>query len=361
MSIFESSAIAFGPALQVAGFGTVFTDATSMVLDASTEKLGIIYYPSTTSPITDIDVRLNITGAPGNFSIGVFADSSRAPNDAAQLGGYTASFAAPGADGWTGLRALTSNTGNLTINQPVWIVIEYVSGTLDASNNIQLQASLIVRNRPYLRHFNGTNWTTTTPFSTGSPYIAIKHANNSYYGTSATGTVTSSGLPDIFVSSGTVQTQGIRFRSGSMVKVVGVAYQLIKAGSPNDITFTVYEGDTVKYSQTEAAANVITAVNSICWFESPVFLAADTDLHILITQTGTSDSNDYDVNCLTADATYLENWLPATVRFLSGNGTVPSALTASTTKVPLLFPLISDMSVDLDQASVGSSSYPFVG
>lgn len=117
--------------------GTTWQDATDMILNASGEKLAIKYLPQTTSAITAVDVRLNVVGAPGNFKIGVFANASDAPNDASQLGGYTSSWTLA-ADGWTGAKSLGTNTGTLTLNTPVWIVIEYVDGTIDGLSLIHI-------------------------------------------------------------------------------------------------------------------------------------------------------------------------------------------------------------------------------
>jgi hypothetical protein len=337
-----------------------FNDTSGMILANTTQKLGIQYFPSTTSPITHVDFRQNVAGgtpASETYKIGVFADSGRAPDDATQLGTYTSGFVGVNTDGWVGMKALGTNTGNLTLNKPVWIVIEYVSGSDPTTNKIQLQYVGAYPNREYMRHHNGTNWTTTTAVN-GSAYYCVTHADGTFSGMPITGIVTVSGLNDIYVNTGTVQTQGIRFMCGSQVKVIGVGYLLTKTGSPNDLTWTVYEGDTSKYSQTETAANVITTTYSTCYFSSPVLLAADTYIYILATQTGTSTSNDYTLHAATADASYIDAVLPPNIRMVSGNGTTPSELTVSTTKVPICFPIIADTTTDLDQAASGGVNMP---
>lgn len=340
---------------------TGFVAPTAMNLDASNEKLGIKYYPSTTSPITGIDMVFLIIGAPGSFRIGVFSDSSDVPNDAGQLGGYSGTFAAPAASGsWIGIQTLASNTGNLTINTPVWIVIQYVSGTLDTSNYIQTAransgySAMAINNRELFRHHNGTNWTTTTSVI-GQPCLIIKHADGSYVGFPLTigGALARTAQNDIYVNTGVTQTQGVRFKAGSQIKVMGVRYLLTKTGTPNGLTWTVYEGDISKYSQTEIAANVISGRHAICWFASPVLLAADTNLFILATQTGTSDSNDYDLQTWIFVSTYLEAVAESDFRFVYGNGATPSALTVSTTELPFCVPIIGDPSTDLDMSAGG--------
>lgn len=347
----------------VVGVGNAFTATTGIVLDGSTEKIGFKYYPQTTSPITDVDIRLLLSGTSPTFRAGIFADSSNAPNDASQLGGYTGNFSL-GATGWTGLQTLGSNTGALTINTPIWGVIEYVSGTINAGNNIQAQHAAnwtAFSNRQLVRHHNGTNWTTTTSQAVGA-LVVFKHQDGSYAGIPLTAVLARTSQNDIYVNGGTVQTQGVRFKYGAQVKVLGVYYMLTKSGSPNDLVWTVYEGDTSKYTNTETAANVISATASHCYFSSPVLLAADTFLYILATQTGTSDANDYDMSTYTFDPTYISAVAPPDLRFVYGNGTTPSGLTVSTgVEIPFCFPIIADPAADLDMAASGGGTGMILG
>lgn len=340
--------------------------STGMVLDASTEMIAIKYHPATTSPITDVDIAVALTGTSPTFVVGIYADAADVPDTATptQLGTDTPGFTWA-ATGFSGLKTFGSNSGNLTLNQPVWIVIKYSSGTIDGSNNIQLRnyssggsAAPLVGLDMRQRHHNGTNWTTTTPF-TSIACLVVKHQDGTYAGMPMTANKAVSAANDIFVNAGTVQVQGIRFKSGSQVKVVGVYVSLTKAGTPNDLVITVYEGDTSKYSATVVAAYVITAsaTGNVYWFASPILLAADTNLYIILSQTGTSGSNDYDVNVCTFNATYIDAILPADYRFVHGNGTTPSGLTVSTTEFPLMWPVITDAAADLDMAG-GLKTHP---
>lgn len=356
MSILNGPDLAIGPAQLLGGVGTAFSAATGIVLDGSTEKIGYKYYPMSTSAITDVDLRLTVVGAPGNFKIGVFADNgSGAPDSATQLGGYTGDWTI-GASGWIGLQTLSSNTGALTKGTPVWIVIEYVSGTIDGSNSIQAQApassssAMFPANRisASVRHHNGTNWTTTAP-QTLIPLVVLKLASGAYIGFPLTSVLARSSQNDIYVNGGTTQTQGLKIKSGSQIKINGVAYQVNKAGTPNNLTFTVYEGDTSKYSVTEVAANIVSGTPHKIYFDSPILLAADTNLFILLTQTGTSDANDYDLFTWTFDPTYIGAIAPADYRFVYGDGTTPSSLSVSAgVEIPWLIPLIADPAADLD-------------
>src|SRR3989338_6017329 len=93
---------------------------TGMTIDANTEKLAYKYYPTTTSPITGIDLYLTPTGAVTgvNFQIQVETDSSDVPSGTV-LGSATPEFAGPSVGGFIGLKTLAVNTGNLTLNQQI--------------------------------------------------------------------------------------------------------------------------------------------------------------------------------------------------------------------------------------------------
>jgi hypothetical protein len=355
-----------GPVWGVSSSGIVSSLVTGMIIDASTEKIGFKYYPMTTSAVTGCDLRVTRTGTPGNFRIGVFSDSSGSPNDAAQLGGYSSNWTPGSGSGWIGAQTLSTNTGALTKGTPIWIVIEYVSGTIDGSNYIQAEyvnGKLISENRlsNSVRHHNGTNWTTTTAQSV-MPTVVVSHADGSYVGFPLTTGLAATSAADIYVNGGTTQVQGVRFKAGAQVKVIGVAYFLTKTGSPNDLVFTVYEGDTSKYSVTEVAANVTSGALSKIYFDSPVLLAADTNLYILLSQTGTSDANDYDLRAWTLHSTYVGAAVSSDFRMVYGNGTTPSGLTVSTDVwVPLLMPLIGDPTTDLDMSGGGGVVMPVIG
>lgn len=353
MALNTQNALILGPAALHNNISvTALSASTGLILDGATERLGYIYWPGTTSPITELDFNLVLAGTSPTFRAGVFANlaaSGRLPDDATQLGGYTSDWTL-GATGWRGIVALGSNTGNLTVNTPVWIVIEYVSGTINAGNSIQMRhlnnTAAIIPNRDLQRHYNGTNWTGTAAQS-NLPLFVVKHADNTYGGLPITAALARTIRADIYVNGGTVQTQGVRFRAATRVRLLGVCYFMTKSGTPNDLVWTVYEGDTSRYSETEVNTQVISATKAICWFSSPVLLNANQDLFILATQTGTSDSNDYDLQAFTIESAYIDALLPAGMRFVYGNGTTPSSLSVSANEVAWCWPVIADPEADL--------------
>lgn len=338
---------------------TAFTAATGMILDGSTEMLGFKYLPSTTSPIVAVDIRLTLVGTSPTFICSLWPDSADTPDTGGtQLGTDTPGWTLA-ATGWTGLKVFGSNSGNLVVNTPVWVVIEYSSGTIDGSNNVQAQARGTGTAFDRIRHYNGTNWTTTSVVG-AVPFIVIKHADGTFAGLPLTAVAARSAQNDIYVNAGTTQVQGIKFKCGAQVKVLGVACWITKAGTPDSLTWTAYEGDTSKYSNSIAVASVMSAATgpfNIIWFSSPVLLAADTDLFLIASQTGTSDANDYDLTTAVFDTTYIDAILAPDTRFVYGNGTTPSALTVSTTEFPFVFPIVANMASDFDMSGGGGNSW----
>src|SRR3989304_1751995 len=140
------------------------TTDVNLTMDADTEKLAVKYFPATTSPITNIDLYLAPTGTVTgvNFQIQVETNGADIPSGTV-LGTATPEFAGPSAGGFIGLKTLATNTGNLTPNIPIWIVLFRSSGaSLDASNYVRLARLGKAMGNYRGRNYNGTNWTTTS-------------------------------------------------------------------------------------------------------------------------------------------------------------------------------------------------------
>lgn len=323
-----------------------FTDASGMVLDAATEMIAYKYYPATTSPIEAVDIRATLVGTSPMFKVGVYADASDIPDTATptQLGTDTPEFSWP-ATGFSGIQTLASNTGNLTVNTPVWIVLKYSSGTIDGTNYIHANARGTSWPYQRIRHHNGTNWTTTSS-QVVVPNLVIKHADGTYAGFPMTAIAARSTQNDIYVNGGTSQVQGIRFKMGAQFKLNGVMFYIDRIGTPNSLICTVYEGDTSKDSATISQAFVIDVGWNVIWFDSPPTLAASTNIYAILSQTGTSDSADYDLYTFVFNSTYIDAILQPDTRFVYGNGSTPSTFNVSTTEFPLMFPIIADPAAD---------------
>jgi hypothetical protein len=274
-------------------------------------------------------------------------DSSDAPGTI--VGGATNSFAGPAADGFIGDKSLTSNAAQ-TINNPYWVRMKRVSGSsLDASNHVQFESSAVRPNREKMRHFNGTNWTTTSPVNNAG-LVVLTHADGTMTGFAITNNQAASAQTDIFGTN----RQGIRLKYGSQVKLAGVGFNINKSGSPSNLQIKVYEGSTEKtdYATTLTAAEVTSATRMRAFFNLSVvpFLAADTNLYIVLQQVsdGGDNSNDYDLRTWPASSGIIAGMWPADMRMVAGTGNDPTALSVITTEYPTMWPIFSNPAAQFD-------------
>jgi len=333
------------------------TTDVNLTMDADTEKLAVKYYPATTSPITDIDLYLTPTGSVTgvNFKIQVETNGADIPSDTV-LGAATTEFAGPSAGGFIGLKTLVTNTGNLTPNTPVWIVLFRSSGaSLDASNYIRMARMSVSFEYPKARHYNGTNWTTTSA-SAYSVCLVIKHADGTYVGmpiSSNYGYPTNGGY--IYGTN----RNGIKIKFGSKVFLRGIQVVLYKTGTPNSLVVSVFEGSTLKYSETILQTSILSATGIPMYFTSPILLASNTDIYITLKQEsdGGNSSNYYrsyiyDI----ASVNYIECLCSPNLRFIYGTGDDPTLYNIETTEVPNINPIIDDPAIDLDEGASGGNS-----
>lgn len=335
--------------------GTVNLALSNLTMDADTERLGYKYFPATTSPITDIDVYVTPTGTvtDSNFILRVETDSSDTPSGTL-LGTATPEFAGPSAGGYIGLKTLATNTGNLTLNVPVWITMLWSSGGSLSGTEYIRWAHIYGRNevnQERVRHYNGTNWTTTSVTSYPILFV-IKHLDGTYVGLPITSAIVSpTNAIDIFGTN----RQGIRMKFGSQVILRGIQIYLAKVGTPNNLVASVYEGSTLKYSGTIPQANVVNGIISPIFFTSPVLLTANTNIYVILSQEsdGGTDSADYDNRIYDIQSPYIGAILPPDMRYVYGTGNDPTTYTVETTEVPMMALIIDDPAVDLDEAGGG--------
>jgi len=349
--------------------------SNSLVIDADGEEIAFKYFPSSTSPITDVDLNVDTVGTPTgiNLRIRVESDNADAPSGTilgATNGAITASFNVA-ADGFTGLKALGESTGNLTVNVPVWIILYRHDGnSLSGTNYFAFRGSSV--NHPYVgfarvRLYTGGNWA-TAPTVSRLGYV-LKHADGNYDGMPyLTSLANPTAATDLF---GTYR-HGVRIKVGSQTLISGFWWYPTKTGSPNSLVAAVFEGSVLKYSNTILAADIVTTVWMPVYFSSPVLLAADTNLYIILGQEddlgggvlgddGGDESNDYDTRMSTMSATYREAGLASDMAFVYGANDDPAALTVSNTDIPLIIPMICDPATDLDQAAGGGGGFPILG
>ena len=91
------------------------------------------------------------------------------------------------------------------------------------------------------------------------------------------------------------------------------------------------------------------------FFSSPILLASNTDIYIVLSQTGDggSSSNYYRVSVYDIVSAYIETIYSPDTRFIYGTGDNPTTHTIETTEVVLITPIFDDPAIDLDEGAGG--------
>jgi hypothetical protein len=317
------------------------TPAAAFRIDGAGEQMAYKYLATTTSPITAIDFFMDIQGTVTgiNFTVEVQTDSSDTPSGST-LGAASAAFAGLAADGWTGLKTLGTNTGNLTVGTPYWVVVQISSGTPDASNYIMYRrgGQLGVGNKQ--EHYNGTDWTTDGT-DVGEGVRVHQHSDGTYSGNAIHDTAigTTSTAPDIF----STNKQGLKVTFGSFVKILGALVIVDKVGTPGNLTVRVYSGSTEQAaSPAYAPTSILDVGATVVLLSSPILLPPNTACYIILEQDGASGSDDYDMEGYDYNTTYTETVIPNNVAWVYGTGSDPTTFTVETDFIPRMELLLSD-------------------
>lgn len=329
-----------------------------MTLDSPTARLAWKFYAHRTDANDAVDVSVAVTGTVTGhtYTLEIQADSSDAPSGT-PLGAATSAFAGPAASGFVGLKTLGSDTGNLTINSPYWVVMKCASGTPDGSNFVQARtASSNALNREKLRKFNGTNWTAVAAVSAAG-LIVRRTTTGGYTGYPITGSQTNaSAATDIFGTN----RQGIRYRFAGDAALWGVAFRITKSGAPGDLVVSVYQSDSLLGSVTLVAADITSNIDAMAFFgQSGLTVAAGTDVLITFKQltNGGSDAADYDLRTYPVDSSYISTLVATNHRMVWGTGDTPSTYADITTNVALVWPLLGNPEADFSTGSGGSNVF----
>jgi hypothetical protein len=235
------------------------TGVNVYTMNDTTQKLAVRFRATDSAAITHVDLQFNWVGDTSGtqFRIGVFADSSGKPGST-QLGGYTDNFY--GISGGTGSRAwcsgsgdelaLSTDTGSLTVGSYYWLVLEYVSGTLDSSNYVVLQrvSANRVSSSTYAAYYNGSSWATAGDYVVP---IYIRDANGD-----SDGFVT----PLASESGTTISLYGTtRYAWKAYLRMnVTVRYASCRiggvTGSPPSLMLSIFENNTYKGQVTVTSA-----------------------------------------------------------------------------------------------------------
>lgn len=339
------------------GVSGLVSDA--LLADADGEEFAFKYYPQSTSAITEIDVYFNVTGTVNtiDFKFRVESDNNDTPSGSV-LGAATAAFNVS-ASGWTGLKSLTTNTGTLTANTPVWIIV-YRSGggSLSGSNYIAAKGQGAfdcgARGKAYI----GAAWGSAQ--TNGRLSFIVKHNDGTYAGFPFPDTqVTDPGVTTYRIH-GTAR-QAIRFRVGCKTTLAGVVATFAKAGTPGNLQMVLYRGDTSQTTDTVPASSIVSVIGTPIYFATLAEINPGEDINIVFRQEsdGGSASNYWSLRSLAYPTAYLSAIYPSDFDYLGGTGDTPSGYTVLDGYAPLCVPVITDPATQL--TSGGLSANPIRG
>jgi len=331
-------------------------DASGMTLQAANQALAIKIYPPYTNAIDGCDVNLDIGGSTTGIKLKIeFQTDSADTPSGSLLGTASAAFSAPAAAGWTGLQNLGSNTGTLTMNVPVWLVLIDGGGTAPTGTNFIQLLNLGTGGQldgGESRKFNGTNWTSVSAVLTDPVFVCHDVAGH-YIGYPVTSDGGSVSARHIFSTNRT----GIRFKLGVGGSIYGVTVDLVKVAAPASLDFTLYAGATSLGAVTVAAASILNTQHMVFYFAAPVVVPGGTDLYLILHQTadGGDSSNYYaPLTFMAPNATYLTAFANGDFTQVYGTNTNPTLLTVDTSEYPQYFaPLLSDPTSSLANALAG--------
>lgn len=323
---------------------TVLNSNTTLLIDADGEEFAIKHYPKSTSPITEVDLLLGLTGtlATTDFKIRIESDNADYPSGSV-LGAATAAFNVS-ANGWTGLKALVTNTGTLTLNTPVWIVC-YRSGggSVSGTNYISARGVSNYINQITMvrgRYYASGAWNASASTFGRASYI-VKHDDGTYDGVPVDGaTVTDPGSTSYRIYS--TMRQSFCFKVGSPVTLTGIDLTLAKTGSPSNLEVLLYRGDSLQLTETITASSIITTVLFTIDFSSAIKISPGENIYIVLRQAsdGGNSSNYYSFRSQPYNSTYKSVLVPPDFAYLQGTGDTPSGYSEITGYLPLVTPVI---------------------
>ena len=330
--------------------------AAGMSIQAATQRVAMKIYPPYTTAIDSCDVNLGTHGSTTGITLKMRfeTDSADVPSGSV-LGAASAAFAAPASAGWTGLQTLGANTGALTMNVPVWLVLVDGGGTVPTGTNyIQL---LDLGTGGQLdggssRAYNGSNWTTVSADLIDPVFVCHDTAGR-YIGYPVTSNGGSVSARQVFSTNRT----GIRFKLGVGAQIYGMTDNLVVTGSPTSLDYTLYAGSTALGTVTVAAASILSTQHQAFYFSSPVAAPGGVDLYLIRHQTGNGgDGSNYyaPLTFMKPNVIYLSAFANGDFAQVYGTNTDPTLLTVDTSEYPqYVAPLLSNPTSSLVNSGAG--------
>lgn len=223
-------------------------------VDSSTDKIEFIFSAAASDTITQLGVRIGSrTGTPPTYRIslqGVSLTTGRADGTIKASGNANATFTPPADTTWNGTFQWFTLTGSYacTRGELLSIVVDYSSGTIDASNFTSFTADGNFNNNYFVFPFFWTVNSGSASSNTREGIYGYKSATRSYHIPINASTVT------VFSSTSTPNEYALRFLlpgSGTTYTVAGVEVAIDSPDSGNaELTLYGSDGTTVLQSFT---------------------------------------------------------------------------------------------------------------
>jgi hypothetical protein len=332
----------------------LFTNATiaTTVLDSITRKVAYKFYPSDTTSIDSISVRLDAFLSPvANLKMSIQTDNSDAPSGTI-MGDSTNAFAGPAADGSTGMQGLKTRTGSFVINTPYWLVLEVSAATtLNRTNYwgfMKMFGTAAPGGFEKIRQYNGADWTTVA--AQLNPILhTFKLRDGRYQGVNYA-TQARSAVNDIY----NANKQGISFVVNCRTVIPSIYAMVSKQTTPDTLIITIYKNDVSFLIQKVPSTSVSTVAAKFA-FSTPLIANKDTTYSIIFSQNGTTSSANYDLYTCAIDSNEVNAILPQNYWFVYGTSATPSELTRTRSFIPMCTPMVWDVGVAFTQPATGTT------
>lgn len=214
----------------------------SLAMNGSNDEYGALMFAQTTDPITHIALKIyNDAGTPPTYKVSIQGNASGFPDGTIKGGGSPAS-ATFETSAWDHFSVIWVELDNSytpsSINEEIWVVVEYDSGTIDGSNHTRFSNAL-----SYMFNYDkglnlaaitSNNWSSKSTEASASPAIGLRTASERFgyvvAGNTVRGTTTLS-------TNG--HRQAIKFEIANAVTIDAISL-LADIQSPGDTTFGIW-------------------------------------------------------------------------------------------------------------------------
>jgi hypothetical protein len=261
------------------------TGNTTATLNGSNDEYGALMYAQTTDPITHVGVKLYAdVGTPPTYKVSIQGNTLGFPDGTIKGGGSPAS-ATFETSAWDNFSfhwiELDNSYTPSSINEEIWVVIEYDSGTIDSSNFTYFVRSFLglftYEKGLNLAANTVNNWSTKSVETSASPAIGLRTASERFGYVFNDNTVR--GTTNMTTNG---HRQAIKFELDNAVTVDAISL-MTDIQSPGDVTFGIWNaaGTALSSSTTDATSFSNVGMNRYTLgLASPYELDAETTYYI---------------------------------------------------------------------------------